>query len=125
MGYVIGIISHYKPVNELLLPILKDQQSAFFNQFAGMASIEFTYNEYEKIRIDLIDGINKRLTKDEKVFLLSFEMGEPDWELFPLPKLKDLPAIKWKLFNIQKLKKENLHKHNQKVLNLKNTLGLV
>ncbi|PKP11586.1 MAG: nucleotidyl transferase AbiEii/AbiGii toxin family protein [Bacteroidetes bacterium HGW-Bacteroidetes-4] len=124
-GVKIGMISHYKPINELLSPILKDQKSAFDNQFAGMTSVEFTYDAYEKTRATLIDTIQQRLTDDEKKFLLSFEMGEPDWKLFPHPVLKDLPAIKWKLLNIQKLKKDNLKKHEQMVSDLKKTLGLV
>nr|WP_321411438.1 nucleotidyl transferase AbiEii/AbiGii toxin family protein [uncultured Carboxylicivirga sp.] len=124
-GVKIGMISHYKPINELLSPILKDQKSAFDNQFAGMTSVEFTYDDYEKTRATLIDTIQQRLTDDEKKFLLSFEMGEPDWKLFPHSVLKDLPAIKWKLLNIQKLKKDNPKKHEQMVTDLKKTLGLV
>lgn len=119
------MISHYKPIIELLFPILKDQKSAFDKQFAGMTSVEFTYDDYEKTRATLIDTIQQRLTDDEKRFLLSFEMGEPDWKLLPYPVLKDLPAIKWKLLNIQKLKKDNLKKHEQMVFSLKMTLGAV
>ena len=124
-GVKIGLISHYKPIIELLFPILKDQKSTFDKQFAGMTSVEFTYDDYEKTRATLIDTIQQRLTDDEKRFLLSFEMGEPDWKLFPHPVLKDLPAIKWKLFNIQKLKKDNLKKHEQMVSVLKKMLGFV
>ncbi|PZX09472.1 nucleotidyltransferase AbiEii toxin of type IV toxin-antitoxin system, partial [Breznakibacter xylanolyticus] len=75
-GVKIGLISHYKPIIELLFPILKDQKSAFDKQFAGMTSVEFTYDDYEKTRATLIDTIQQRLTDDEKRFLLSFEMGE-------------------------------------------------
>jgi predicted nucleotidyltransferase component of viral defense system len=124
-GVKIGMISHYKPINELLSPILKDQKSAFDNQFAGMTSVEFTYDDYEKTRVTLNDTIQQRLTDDERKFLLSFEMGEPDWKLFPHSVLKYLPAIKWKLLNIQKLKKDNPKKHEQMVTDLKKTLGLV
>ncbi len=122
-GVKIGMISHYKPINELLSPILKDQKSAFDNQFSGMTSIEFTYEDYETTRTTLIESIQKRLTDDEKKFFLSFEKGEPDWKLFPQTVLKDLPAIKWKLLNIQKLKTANPKKHEQMVNDLKITLG--
>lgn len=122
-GVKIGMLSHYKPINELLSPILKDQKSAFDNQFAGMTSVEFTYDDYEKTRAALIDTIQQRLTDDEKKFLLSFELGEPDWKLFPHPVLKDLPAIKWKLLNIQKLKKDNPKKHERMMDDLKRNLN--
>lgn len=123
-GFKIGLISHYKPINELLSPVLKDQKLAFDNQFAGMTSVEFSYDDYEVTRNILIKTINNRLTENDKRFLLSFETGKPQWKLFPLPILKDLPAIKWKLVNINKLIKENARKHKQMIDNLKSTLGL-
>jgi len=123
-GVKIGLISHYKPINELLSPILKDQKSAFDNQFAGMTEVEFTYEDYEQTRATLLETIRKRLSDDDKKFLQSFENGEPEWDLFPHSVLKDLPAIKWKLINIEKLKKANPRKHEQMINDLKKILGL-
>lgn len=123
-GAKMGIISHYKPIVELLSPILKDQKSAFDNQFAGMTTVEFSYEDYETTRATLIKTIQERLTDNDKKFLLSFEMGEPIWDLFPHKVLKDLPAIKWKLLNIEKLKKANPKKHEFMLNKLKYTLDL-
>jgi len=122
-GVKIGLISHYKPINELLSPILKDQKSAFDNQFAGMTEVEFTYEDYEQTRATLLETIRKRLSDDDKKFLQSFENGEPEWDLFPHSVLKDLPAIKWKLINIRKLKKTNPKKYNQMIKNLKSNIS--
>jgi len=124
-GFKIGLISHYKPISELLSPILKDQESAFDNQFAGMTTVEFSYDDYELTRTLLIKVIGERLTDEDKRFLLSFESGEPDWKLFPIPVLKDLPAIQWKLLNINKLKKVNAKKHSQMVAHLKEVLDFM
>lgn len=119
-GFKIGLISHYKPISELLSPLLKDQKSAFANQFAGMTTVDFSYEDYETIRALLVKTIRKRLTQNDKLFFISFENGEPNWELFPIPKLKDLPAVQWKLININKLKKGNPRKHEQMIQNLIN-----
>lgn len=121
-GFKIGIISHYKPINELISPILKDQKLAFENQFAGMTSIEFSYDDYVKTRTLLIETIRQRLTENDKEFLLSFELGKPEWSLFPYSVLKELPAIQWKLLNINKLKKENPKKHQLILDKLRKTL---
>lgn len=121
-GFKIGLISHYKPISELLSPILKDQTSAFVNQFDGMSATSFSYDDYINTRQLLIDIINNRLTDDDRKFFLSFETGEPQWELFSYDVLKDLPAIKWKLINIQKLKNENPDKHQQMIKKLKSVL---
>jgi len=121
-GFKIGLISHYKPISELLSPVLKDQKSAFDNQFAGMTTVDFSYKDYETTRETLIKTIEQRLTDKDKRFFLSFESGEPDWDLFPIPVLKDLPAIQWKLININKLKEGNPAKHKQMIENLKRVL---
>ncbi len=110
-GFKVSLISHYKPISELVSPVLKDQKSAFKKQFAGMTSIEFTYDEYISTRKTLIKKIKQKLTDEDKRFIVSFEKGEPEWDLFPLPILKELPAVQWKLFNIDKLRKSNPLKH--------------
>ena len=123
-GFKIGMISHYKPISELLSPVLKDQKLAFENQFAGMTTVEFSYDDYLSTRKILLDTITQRLTDDDKKFLLSFEMGRPIWELFPQPILKDLPAIKWKLINIRKLIDSNPEKHQEMIEYLKSVLEI-
>ncbi len=123
-GFKIGLISHYKPIGELLNPVLKNQESAFDNQFAGMSTVSFLYQDYEDTKASLIKIIDERISDDEKKFLLSFESGEPDWSLFPIPILKELPAVQWKLININKLKEQNLKKHESKIDYLKSVLKL-
>lgn len=110
-AFKVGLISHYKPVGELLSPIIKNQKLAFNNQFAGMTNILFSYEDYELTRGLLIKHINEALSEQDRQFLISFEAGEPRWELFPLDIIQELPAVKWKLLNIRKLKKENPKKH--------------
>lgn len=121
-GLIVSLLSHYKPIYELLNPVLKDQKSAFESQFVGMANIEFDYDEYENTRNQLIHAINQNLTKEDKELIYSFEKGEPLWELFPFKTLKNLPAVQWKLLNIKKLQSENTKKHNQLLRELGNVL---
>jgi predicted nucleotidyltransferase component of viral defense system len=123
-GFKIGLISHYKPVNELLIPVLKDQKQAFEKQFAGMTLEPFTYDDYVSTRNTLVDSIQQRLTDHDKKFLLSFEKGMPKWDLFPYKLIKKLPAVKWKLLNVQKLKESNPKKHERMINDLIKTLGL-
>ncbi|RLD55233.1 MAG: nucleotidyl transferase AbiEii/AbiGii toxin family protein [Bacteroidetes bacterium] len=122
-GFKVGLISHYKPISELISPILKDQRLAFKTQFAGMTSVEFSYDDYINTRNELIEIIKNKLSSDDKEFILSFEMGKPKWELFSIPILQDLPAIQWKLININKLKETNLSKHNIMIKKLKYVLS--
>ncbi|CAN7757154.1 hypothetical protein LJR257_006717 [Ensifer adhaerens] len=44
-------------------------------------------------------------------FLLSLHDGEPDFKAIGLPHAAELPAVRWKLLNLEKLKARNLEKH--------------
>lgn len=113
MGFIACILSHPRPINEILNPNFVDQREAFDRQFSGMTLEPFSYENFEATRIRLINEIKRSLTDKDKNFLLSFKKGEPAWDLFDAPKLRDMPAVKWKLLNILKLKETNAPKLNQ------------
>jgi len=121
-GFIVGLLSHNKPIHELINPILKDQKSAYDSQFSGMTNIEFSYEDYENTRNQLIKKINDNLTEEDKKLIYSFEKGNPDWDKFPFKIIKNLPAVQWKLLNINKLIKKNPQKHEQLVGALKDVL---
>ena len=51
------------------------------------------------------------------------KLGEPDWSLLPIPHLAQLPAVRWKLDNIEALK-SNSGKHADAVERLRRILEL-
>jgi len=53
--------------------------------------------------------------------MVSFERGEPDWELLEVPGAPDLPAVRWRQKNLDTLSAE---KRNALVARLKEVLGL-
>jgi hypothetical protein len=56
---------------------------------------------------------------DHRAFLISFERGTPDWSLLGLPAARDLPAVRWRQLNLDKLtkdKREALVTQLQKVI---------
>jgi len=65
------------------------------------------------VRKQLLAEVHKSLIDGDRKFLLSFKKGEPVWELLPLPDLKNLPAVQWKLINIQNLIRTKPHKHEE------------
>jgi predicted nucleotidyltransferase component of viral defense system len=111
LGFIIFLLSHFRPMSEMIGPHLSDQKETFETQFSGMTATPFTYANFEETRTRLISEVKKCLTENDKKFLLSFKNAEPQWDLFPLKELKDLPAVKWKLQNIQNLKGKNPDKH--------------
>jgi predicted nucleotidyltransferase component of viral defense system len=122
IGFMAAILSHMRPMNEILAPHLLDQRSAFEKQFSRMSSIPFTYEDYDATRNRLVSEVKAHMTDTDRSFLLSFKGGTPDWSLFPHDGLKDLPAVQWKLENINKLIRENPTKHTELLKTLKEIL---
>ena len=109
-GFLTYLLGHPRPFHEVLKPTLLDQRKAFDSQFKGMTNIIFEYAEFESVRTHLINDIADGLTSNEKKLLLTFTEGSPDWSTAPLPNIKELPAVTWKLMNIQKMDTEKRKK---------------
>jgi len=111
-GFLFFLLCGKRPINEILNPHFRDQRVIFDSQFSGITNEEFTYEEFENIRRQLAGIIHNTLTDRNKLFLLSFTNGTPNWTDFDY---SNYPAIKWKLLNINKLKVTNPTKHIESV----------
>ena len=122
-GFIQALVSHMRTIHEILQPHLLDQRAAFDKQFQGMSDIAFAYEDFENTRKKLIETVNSSLTDQDRFFLLSFKKGNPDWDLFPFTGLKDMPAVQWKLLNLQNLIKSNPGKHQELFSKLESLLS--
>jgi len=77
------------------------------------------HEEYEKTRSELHEYVMEGLSDEDRRFLVSFEMGEPDWSLCSAGNLSIYPSVQWKLMNLQKLAKNNCEKLRDNVERLK------
>jgi hypothetical protein len=123
-GFMFCLLGSERPIIEMLLPNLIGNSETFDHQFAGMTSIPFSYEDYEKTRLFLIEYINNHLTDGDKWFLLSFEDGAPEWDITDYANFKNYPSVQWKLLNIKKLKENNPLKHKQGIKRLREYFNL-
>jgi predicted nucleotidyltransferase component of viral defense system len=115
-GFLFCLLNSNRPVQEILHPVLSDQQSALNNHFRGMAGETFSYEMFENARDSLINLINHSLRIEDKEMIIGFSEGRlvgkaVEWKHFP--------GVKWKLLNIKKLKESNPKKFNHQVNLLK------
>lgn len=110
-GFIAALLSHPRAIHEMLQPNLHNQKEAFTNQFSGMTDVPFTYEDFENSREMLVSAVQNMLTAQDKAFLISFKSGTPEWQLSDIDNLRALPAIAWKLLNIQKLKQDDQTRH--------------
>lgn len=110
-GFMLCLLGSDKPIIESLRPNSIDQTEALEKQFAGMSDVPFSYADYEDARINLVKMVNDNLDSADKDFLLSFEVGNPIWNLCCAGDLSAYPSVRWKQQNIIKLKEINPRKH--------------
>lgn len=123
-GFFYCLLGCDRPILEILSPNLIDQREAMEKQFDGMTNIPFSYEEYENIRNRLVEYINSNLSEKDKRFLIDFEAGEPNWDNSDYPAFKEFPSVKWKLLNINNLKRSNPKKQQLGVEKLKDFFNL-
>ncbi len=110
-AFVAYVAGHNRPINEILTPNPQPLEAAYRNDFVGMMRDDVSLEALEETRAWLFETLPQSLTQAERDFLLSLKSGEPDWQLLPFSTLKDMPAVKWKLQNIRRLKQSNPRKH--------------
>ncbi|MBI4652091.1 hypothetical protein HY745_12615 [Candidatus Desantisbacteria bacterium] len=69
----------------------------------GMSFAEISLEELEKARELLVSRIHSMFNDDYKRFLVSFKQGNPDWDLLDLGNVKELPAVLWKMYNLNQM----------------------
>lgn len=122
--FLVYLISHQRPMAELLQPNFKDLGSVFQNEFAQMTTQEITLDELLQTRKLLVKTINDTMTNDEKKFLISFKSRKPEWALLGLDNVEtisQLPSVRWKLMNLEKLSDK---KHTDALNKLKQVLKM-
>jgi hypothetical protein len=104
VGYLAG---HNRPVHEVLFSRDLDMSLPFENEFAGMERETVALPQLDATRVRMRRDIIDALTNSHKDFLLGLVAGNPPWDLMPFPHLSQMPAIRWKLQNLAKLKATN------------------
>jgi hypothetical protein len=111
-GFLAMLLGHNKPVHELLNPKPKDQAEVFEKEFFGMTDTNFSYQDHIYIFGELVQFVKEEIVP-YKSFLLDFISLRPDFPALGIPNLDRMPAIRWKLQNLEKLKKSNPGKFDE------------
>lgn len=101
--FVVYLISSGRPIAELLDLRLQPLQPVFEQQFRGMALRSVSVDALKKTRRTMVEQVRASLTDAHREFLLSFKRGEPIWAALLHSQAEKLPAVPWKLRNIQRL----------------------
>jgi predicted nucleotidyltransferase component of viral defense system len=105
-AFLIYVLSHDRPIAEILAPTRKPLEEEFQRGFEGMTAEPVALEELVAAREAMIARLVREMPEAHRLFLLGFKRGGPDWSLSGVPAAEGLPALKWKLQNLEKLPKE-------------------
>lgn len=105
-AFVAYMLSHNRPMSEVLAPTRKDITLEFERGFVGMTAEPVDLNDLLDAREAIIANAVGKMPDAHRRFLVSFKRGEPDWALLGLPHVADLPAVRWRQQNYDRLSPE-------------------
>jgi len=105
-AFLIYLVSHNRPMAEVLAPERLDISAEFARGFEGMTERPVMIEELLKAREELINNVVGQMPTEHRRFLMSVKRGEPNWALLGLPDAETLPAVRWRLENLAKLSDE-------------------
>jgi len=120
--FVCYLAGHNRPVHEVLFSRDNDMSIAFVNEFQGMSNQPVPLDDLNAIRQRLRRELPDALTTKQRRFLISLVNGAPEWDLMTCTHLSELSAIRWKLQNIEKLRKTNPNKFQSQAKELERRL---
>ena len=109
--FLIYVASSGRPPHELIRPSFSELEEAFVKEFEGMTIEPVSLIELKDARARLTGDLLARLDAKAMRFLLTLHDAEPDFDAIGLPQAAALPAVRWKLLNLAKLKQQNPDKH--------------
>jgi len=102
-AFLFYVVSHHRPIVEVLNPGIQDIENSFETDFVGMTAEDVKLEELISVRSSLINEIKVSLTDEQKNFLLTFKNKKPEWKLAGIEGIENFPSVKWKLLNLEKM----------------------
>ncbi|MGD9816389.1 MAG: nucleotidyl transferase AbiEii/AbiGii toxin family protein [Hyphomonadaceae bacterium] len=102
-AFAVYLISHRRPMAEILTMRPKDITVEYERGFAGMTDEPVTLDELLVARTAIKATVANAMPEAHRRLILSVEQGEPDWTLLNLNGVEALPSVQWRLQNIRSL----------------------
>lgn len=99
--FVIYLSGHNRPVHEVLFGNDKEIAAEYDRAFVGMTEVECSLKTLLDTRMRLKEELPRRLSERHKQFLAGLSRATPDWSLLQCAHVAQLPALRWKLGNLE------------------------
>jgi predicted nucleotidyltransferase component of viral defense system len=121
--FVTYLAGHDRPTHEVLFGNEKDIADEYHNNFIGMTTEPVSLDVLLETRTRLRAELPQRLTSNQRRFLMGLTRAQPDWDLLQCPHAAELPALRWKLANLQTFHKRRPDDFESQAKTLEAKLG--
>ena len=102
-AFLVYLMGHNRPMAELLEPTPQDIGPLYRAEFEGMTYEPVSLERLQKTLKKMVLKIHELITDADRCFLLALKRGTPNWQSFALPEAERLPAIQWKILNLERM----------------------
>ena len=92
-AFIVYILSHNRPMAEVLAPTRLDIAQEFARGFEGMTETPVTLDDLLQTREEFMAELVGKMKQEHRRFLASFKRAEPEWSLLGIPHAERLPAV--------------------------------
>ncbi|SFM13223.1 nucleotidyl transferase AbiEii/AbiGii toxin family protein [Halopseudomonas yangmingensis] len=103
--FVIYLAGHNRPPHEVLFGNDKDIAGEYERAFVGMTEVDCSLETLLEARARVRRELPQRLSTAHRRFLSGLVRAEPDWSLVQCQHAAQLPALRWKLSNLETFRK--------------------
>ncbi|MEA8541080.1 nucleotidyl transferase AbiEii/AbiGii toxin family protein [Pseudomonas aeruginosa] len=103
--FVVYLAGHNRPTHEVLFGNDKNIAGEYERAFVGMTEVDCSLETLLKARVRLRHELPGRLSAQHKQFLSGLTRARPDWSLLQCQHAAQLPALRWKLSNLETFRK--------------------
>ena len=103
--FVLYLAGHNRPPHEVLFGNDKDIAGEYERAFVGMTEVDCSLETLLDAHARLRRELPQRLSTAHRQFLSGLARAEPDWSLVQCQHAAQLPALRWKLANLETFRK--------------------
>ncbi|UZE25117.1 nucleotidyl transferase AbiEii/AbiGii toxin family protein [Pseudomonas sp. B21-056] len=103
--FVVYLAGHNRPIHEVLFGNDKNIAAEYDRAFMGMTEVACPLSTLLDARAQLRRELPARLSVAHKQFLEGLAWARPDWSLLQCQHVAQLPALQWKLRNLETFRK--------------------
>jgi len=115
--FIVYLVGHKGSIPDVLDPLGKtvDFEGLYKGQFEGMTAKAVPQTDLMEARERMAREIRSRLDDKMKRFLLSVQRAKPEWDLLGARGAQMLPAVRWRMHNLDKMKPEAMKRETSRL----------